>query len=385
MKIYLLLLALIPASAHADWELILDEKVYSITSDGERLYASTDRGILFSRDDGDTWRPSDYKDDDVEYLAASPDAIYGYSNDHGIIRSVTKGNTWHPQNTGLKVRQWENGRWVARIPYIQQILVTSSGLVVAVCYHSGSWISRDRGDSWHDVTLEWTAPQGPGFPDIPLGTGVWSMGEFDNYLWAQYSNYLACRSLDQGATWERIPYWAEPRSIAEFGSISAWLVFQDNLYVAGHGFGRWREEGLEWEDLSHGLPEQPALNSLVVHGNRIFAGSFRHGVFIFDHHSETWRPAGRTVGHVYSQRGACNPSRGPLRRQRRRNIPRQPPVRNPRKQIHCHLGRYKTGEVTSHENLSTATPPTPRFSRLFGEPASDNRRPLLRQPRQTLR
>ena len=44
--------------------------------------------------------------------------------------------------------------------------------------------------------------------------------------------------------------------------------------------------------LSRGLTDDPALSSLVVHGNRIFVGSFRHGVFMFDHHSETWRPAG---------------------------------------------------------------------------------------------
>ena len=112
MKKYLLLLiTLASVHAHADWERILDETTYSIASDGERLYAATEGGIYFSRDDGDTWRPSDYKDGDVGYLTASPYAVYGYSSEHHILRSVTKGNTWHPINAGFNVRLWENGRW----------------------------------------------------------------------------------------------------------------------------------------------------------------------------------------------------------------------------------------------------------------------------------
>ena len=266
-------------NAHADWELVKDD-AHEIASDGERLYAATEGGIYFSRDDGLTWRTSNFKHP-VGVLTGSPDAVYGYSWEHGLMRSVTKGNTWHPKNTGLEVRWWENGKWETRFPHIQQILVTNSGMVIAVAYHQGTWISRDRGDSWHDVTHEWT-----------LGDGIWSMGEFDGYLWAAYSNYLACRSPDEGATWEKIPYWGSG-SIEQFDRIEAWLAFEGNLYVAGRdGFGRWREHDLKWEDLSHGLPDEPALSSLAVHRNRIFAGSWQHGMFMFDHHYETWHPVG---------------------------------------------------------------------------------------------
>ena len=267
-------------NAHADWKLVKDD-AYRIASDGERLYAATERGIYLSRDDGITWRASNFNHP-VGVLTGSPDAVYGYSWKHGLMRSVTRGNTWHPKNTGLEVRRWENGKWETRIPHIQQILVTGSGMVIAVGYHQGTWISRDRGDSWHDVTHEWT-----------LGTGIWSMGEFDGYLWLLYSSDTAARSPDEGATWEVIPDWGHRRTIYQFSRVEAWMSFKGDLYVGGGGgFGRWREEGLEWEDLSHGLPAEPALSSLVVHGNHIFAGSFRHGVFMFDHHSETWRPAG---------------------------------------------------------------------------------------------
>ena len=126
------------------------------------------------------------------------------------------------------------------------------------------------------------------------------MGEFGGYLWALYSGILALRSPDEGATWETIPDWVHGRTIGQFGWAEVWITFRGELYVAeGRGFGRWREEGLEWENLSHGLPEVPGLRSGVVHRDRIYAGSWRHdgvlrgdSVFMFDHHAETWYPAG---------------------------------------------------------------------------------------------
>ena len=199
MKIYLLLpLILISAVAHAEWERILDELTYSIASDGERLYAGTENGIYYSRDDGYTWRLGDFNDY-INGLTASPSAVYGYSSEHGILRSVTNGNTWHWTNKGFGPK-WDGHDLY--YPALRQFLITSSGMVIAVCYGSGTWISRDRGDSWHEVTHEWTLPQAPGYSDIPLGTHIWSMGEHDDHLWAIYSSSLAARSPDEGATWQ---------------------------------------------------------------------------------------------------------------------------------------------------------------------------------------
>ena len=306
MKIYLLLLLiLLSVHAHAEWELILDDPTYSIASDGERLYAGTARGILYSRDDGDTWRLSDFKQPAVN-LTASPDAIYASTWGLGIIRSVTKGNTWHLKNNGFDPR--------FDYPRVRQFLVTSSGMVIAVS-NAGTWISRDRGDRWHSIIDEWEVKDqyGDGFR---FGDGIWSMAEFGGYLWALYPS-RALRSPDEGATWEAIPDWVHGRTIGQFGWAEVWITFRGELYVAeGRGFGRWREEGLEWENLSHGLPEVPGLRSGVVHRDRIYAGSWRHdgvlrgdSVFVFDHHAETWYPAGlsdRSIvpGGLVSHRGS---------------------------------------------------------------------------------
>ena len=287
---------LVISLAHAEWELIFGNGADRITSDGERLYASTKKGIYYSRDDGYTWRLGDFNDY-INDLTASPGAIYGYSSEHGILRSVTKGNTWHWKNNGFDPR-WDRNR--SSYPYLRRFFVTSSGMAIAVGYHSGTWISRDRGDSWHNVTLEWVAPQSQGSPDIDLGTGIWTMGEHDGYLWALYSIDKAARSPDEGATWESIPDWGNERSIRHYSPVEAWISFRGDLYVGGGGFGRWREEGLEWEDLSESLPKLVRLSCLVVHRDRIFGGSRSHGVFMFDHHAETWYPAGLSGKGVFS-------------------------------------------------------------------------------------
>ena len=182
MKIYLLLFALVAAHAHADWELILDDHTSSIASDGERLYAATEDGIYYSRDDGDTWRRSNYKDY-VQNLTALAGAVYGFSWKDGVMQSVTKGNTWHPKNNGFD-RVWNRRKFF--YPEIRQFLVTGSGMVIAVACHQGTWISRDRGDSWHAVTDEWKVID-ERYTGFPLGDGIWSIS-------------FAARSPDEGAT-----------------------------------------------------------------------------------------------------------------------------------------------------------------------------------------
>ena len=292
MKNLIFVLALITcaSNARAEWERILDETTYSIASDGERLYVNTENGMYYSRDDGDTWRWSD-SINPVGLLIGFPDAVYGCSREHGILRSDTKGKTWLPVNTGIPVRLWDDG---PLYPYMRQIFVTASGITFAVGRREGTWISRDRGDNWRQISGEWKAND-RGLTET-LGNGIESMGEFGGYLWLLYLHGLAARSPDDGATWEALPRGRHVRTIEQFGDVRVWLEFRGDLYVAGSlGFGRWREEELEWEDLSNGLPDQPKLYACVVHRDRIFAGAAQNGVFMFDHHAGMWHPAGLSV------------------------------------------------------------------------------------------
>ena len=285
--------------ARAEWEHIPGSMVigdvYLLDSDGVRFYAIGDTGFYLSLDDGSTWRHRDIgrgiEDFYITAMGSGDGAVYVGTVGHGVFRSDDGGNTWKHINEGLHI--FENPKRGPRHGIVDQILVTRSGMVISVGYHQGTHISRNRGDSWRDVTFEWNASQGKGNPDLPLGTGIFSMGEFDGYLWAAYSNSYVCRSPDDGDTWETIPYWADGSSIAQFDRIHDWAELDNRLYVAGNeGFGRWDEGELLWDNLSRGLPDEPYMKHLAINRDRIFAAVGRWGVWLFDQRSETWIPAG---------------------------------------------------------------------------------------------
>ena len=242
------------ANIRAEWELIYDMKspFFIIESDGDNLNAAGREGIHVSR---------------------------------------TDGNTWHPKNEGLPPQDGPEGSlWYTTA---RQLLVTDSGAVIAVAGHRGTWMSRDRGESWDEVTMKWKVPQAPGERDFPLGEAISTMTEFDGYLWAMNSNRL-CRSRDEGDSWEMLPNPVYG-SIANFDNVYDWTELDNTLYAAGgRSFGRWNEAELIWEHLNRGLPIDVAMKELAVNRGRIFASLYVYelGVWLFDQSSETWAPVG---------------------------------------------------------------------------------------------
>ncbi len=314
MKIYLFLLLTLLASspAHAqiraEWELVYDieEPFYIIKSDGVDLYAAGNNGIHVSRTGGNTWH---YRDlcrglEKVRVLTmASGGGVYIGTAHHGIWRSVDRGNIWQPKNKGMTHFPGGTPEYL----WMEQILVTDSDAVIAVGYHSGTWISQDRGDSWTDVTAQWTVPREGGSARFPIRRRIWSMTEFDGYLWAVYAGYPLYRSRDEGGSWE-IVY----SNIDNFDRVKDWAVLDNTLYVAGStNFGRWNEAEQRWELLNRGLPVHRGGGigrwDLAVNRGRIFAAPFLYdrGVWLFDQSSETWVLVGpQNTGHMYS---ICTP------------------------------------------------------------------------------
>ena len=294
--------------AHADWEHIPGTEVVGsvglLESDGLRLYAIGDTGFYLSVDGGYTWRRREVgrgiEDFYITAIGSGGGIVYVGTSDHGVIRSDDGGNTWKHINDGLHI--FDHPQWGPHYGKVEQILVTDSGMVINVGYHRGTHISDDRGETWRNVLKEWKAPQGPGLVDWAFGDGIWSMTEFDGYLWAVYSDAPAFRSPDEGGTWELLPTLSHG-GIGDFWRVHDWAELGEELYIAGSaGFGRWREEGLEWENLSRGLPDKPGMSQLAVNRGRIYAAFFQsdRGVWLFEQPSETWFPAGLQQVRVYS-------------------------------------------------------------------------------------
>ena len=247
--------------------------------------------------------------DAVGAIAISDDAVYAAGIDRsGVFRSDNRGKTWNPKNNGIRQTTKETIKTgEILIPRLHQILVTRSGTVIAVGNYYGTYISYDRGETWHDPFNDWFWKPDykiVGLPEVGLRVAgaIWSMTEFDGYLWAAYSRHghPLYRTLDNGGTWERLPPWGESwRSLIEFGLVGDWMVLDDKLYVgAAHGFARWNEAEFAWEDLSRGLPPSTSqrwpdipdrsIQTLAVNRGRIFAGCRNSGVWMFDKRSERW-------------------------------------------------------------------------------------------------
>ena len=167
--------------------------------------------------------------------------------------------------------------------------------IINVMYHSGTYTSTDRGETWHDISTEW---QG--------GNSIHSMTEFDGYLWSAVSSGSMFRSPDNGKTWENLPRFAP-------GHVHAWAALNGRLYVGGYeGVGVWNENTQDWEYPMAGLPignhhqsdALPYVLTLAVHGDQLFAGLHHtHGVYVFDLRSGAWSPAGlegRSVSSLLS-------------------------------------------------------------------------------------
>ena len=286
-----------------------------LVSDGGSLYASPDRGLVFSDDNGVTWHPTDFNDY-VTAIAVHGNTIYvGAHRARGIFRSDDRGETWKPINNGLRLFDDSEGRSI--YGFVHQIFVTRSGAVIAVMSRA-SYISDDRGETWQHLTLEWDyPPYDPLVCSYHFSYSTSRLLEFDGYLWA-WRTTLG-RSSDNGRTWEFAGGRYHP-----FNGITAWVVHNDQLYLAGGGyrtgpgvgvpakspyFARFDDEFRQ--PLVQGLPLHPKddpyanflhehifdagyalIVSLASSRGRIFAGMWGFGVYMFNDRSETWFPAG---------------------------------------------------------------------------------------------
>ena len=276
-------LALHPAGDAAQWIQLHDVAeighVEVLEAGENRLYAGTEHGIFVSDDQGRIWRQTAGSISYPYSMAIDGDTVYVGTARAGIFRSDDAGETWKPIRNGLITYERDDGELYWGI--FQQMLVNFDE-IIAVAYHSGTYVSNDKGETWtavHDIWDWWGADS------------IYSMTQFNGYLWSAVSAHDVWRSSDNGRTWEwvqdfksfRVPYWA---------------VLNHRLYAAGRDYvGRWNEKTREWEYLMEGLPTATeGISSLAVHDGRLYTGlrgwQGRGGVYAFDAESKTWSHAG---------------------------------------------------------------------------------------------
>ena len=316
--IFLVMMTVLADQSNADIQIVwipvggaeVNDRVYRLQSDGRRLYASTKHGLVFSDDNGATWRTTGFEDF-VNAFAVHGNTIYVASwSDVGMFRSDDRGETWKPINNGFRLFEYADGG--TYYGSIKQILVTRSGAVIAVM-NFPIYKSDDRGETWQDVSQEWYVPVDEGL-DRNIAYANAQLLEFDGYLWALLEHTIV-RSPDNGRTWEFV--------LPQVGTLwfsTAWVVHNNRIYVAAEGY--WtgvetayfaRYENALSHPLVHGLPPHPVdpldrqralkwpyIEALVSHDGHIFAAIRRRGVYVFNERSETWSFVGLNGAKVDS-------------------------------------------------------------------------------------
>ena len=272
----------------ADW--------ISVLAAGEnRLYAGTVYGILVSDDQGLTWRYVLGLKQSPLSMAVDGNMVYVGTSSDGIFRSDDAGVTWTPTSDGLRTFK-HHLTHIKKVflPNISQILVTFDAVIaVTRGYTDNTYLSTNRGDTWHNVTGVWAW----------WAQSIQSVVQFDGYLWCPVSDFSSdmARSPDNGRTWEWIPRF-------KYGEEPDWVVLHHRLYAVEElGFGRWNEQTRDWEYLPvEGLPmlsygfSRTTITSSAVHNDRLYVGvsefnsnaGDQSGVYVFDPNTETWSSAG---------------------------------------------------------------------------------------------
>ena len=253
----------------------------------QRLYAGARNGIFISQDHGNTWQTTSFKNP-ISTITIDGNTAYAGTWRKGIFRSDDAGETWNLIVEGLPFYETDDGeRFHGEV---RRILVTFNE-IINVGYHSGTYVSNDRGETWHDVSKEWLG-----------GDSIYSMTEYDGYLWSAISVDGMYRSSDNGRTWEWLPNFV-------LGRVNDWAALYNRLYVAGQeGIGRWNEREQTWEYLMEGLPtgnsqnpdEPPYTHDLAILDGRLFAGLDQHGVHVFDTQTKAWSSVGLDGLSVYA-------------------------------------------------------------------------------------
>jgi len=235
-----------------------------ITGNGSNIftYMSSPTGGSFllynSTDNGNTWKVDTSMHCFIQSMAFSNQAIYAATN-CGIFESINNGESWSGINGG-----------VMDTVYPVSLVESNSNLIVSAQEPGMLFLSTDNGTTWANV--------GKNLPRIgPLavsGQYVYAGNEGD---WGNNNDGIY-RSSDGGLSWTQInDTLVNISSIVASGSnIIAGRYFPPvpvgtSLPPPGGVFIS-TDNGQSWSSYVNGLPQNPHVNSLAMHGDNIFVG-----------------------------------------------------------------------------------------------------------------
>jgi hypothetical protein len=253
----------------------VNPRCISVMLDGDVIFVGHDQGLHKTTDDGVTW--SDTSNglphpagsttgiSPVEALIVDQDALLAGTDD-GIFASTDHGATWVNANAGMPNDV---------SPYTFSLV----GTVALVGTNTGSsdpgrtggvFRSPDQGVSWAQSST-----------GLSQSDGAISFASLGSKVFGCFGMNVAS-STDKGQTWTI--------SASPGMSNCLWLE-QDgtNLYAATATAGVFRStDGTTWTAASKGLPSGDIVSTLLVHGQNIYAGTDKNGVFVSSDTGKSW-------------------------------------------------------------------------------------------------
>jgi photosystem II stability/assembly factor-like uncharacterized protein len=329
--------------------------IHTLVDRGDALYAGTDGGIYRSTDDGKTWTSITKMKTGVTIAQIyhvclsekTPDILYYGAQDNGTYRLTIDGSIFKvyggdgfvcqvdPRNPNTVYVEYANGEIIR----LNDQYGSSSTIITPVAggyYVSGPWLTpyvlapdnpttiyACYADVWRNnnrgVRANWTnltrGALGPSVecraiavsPSDPKTIYVAKEGEADNaHPWAVQAGdarppFLGgggvFRSSDGGATWQSVGTKL-PLADAAVTNLAISPTDPKRVWVTFGGYKpkvrvfETRDGGVNWTDLSAGLPAEYAVNAVAAEAgpnNSVYVGT-DNGVYYRDDRLNSWVP-----------------------------------------------------------------------------------------------
>ena len=240
------------------------DSLYDIDVNGDNGYAVGNAGLLLlSNDAGATWAESERMTDQALLCVKSKGDRTLIAGQKGTIMSKTGDGAWETLETPFETR-------------IMKIDFNTSGLVVAVGEFGLIHRSKDGGQSWDDIVLDWGQYNDEGYEPhlydvvVKENNTVVTVGEFGLILWSDDGGdtFVARHKGDESVF--AIHLDAE-------GTGTGFAVGQDNLVLRSQdGGSTWQTLEIAGEDANL-LGVWSGQNEVVITGIRALLRSSDDG------------------------------------------------------------------------------------------------------------
>jgi photosystem II stability/assembly factor-like uncharacterized protein len=231
---------------------------------GDGLYSSIDNGNIWERNN-----ISNNEALDITCLAISPkNEIFAGTAQQGIFRSINEGITWSKIDSG----NWYNAN---------SILITQQNTILIALHDGGS----------NNVIRRLTV-NSKNWDTQYVADAVEIRNLFSNKKGTIYANGIY-QSYDEGQTWSKHDsgeYW---------GSYSSAIDSLGNIFVGGTEghISLSSDDGITWKAVSVDSGKNyPILALAIDKNNNIYAGASYSGIYFSSDHGNTWMKTNTGLG-----------------------------------------------------------------------------------------